>query len=177
MAIKDVKSTKDRVNALRNARKLIDSAIRLSQHAQKFYNDESANSNLGSFVLMWDGVRSRIEDAMSATLQASVELGEMADNGFVFQYVWEVGKRGVEKFKFDNGGTVTIVGGTNATQDTAGDVLLTDDLLIIEGTTSNDGLKSVASAATNVIGFSATPTNEDCTTVGARITLIQRGTP
>lgn len=177
MAFNDIKSTAERISTLRGAIALLNQSIKHCQLAQKYYTQESGPDNYGEFITMWDGVKDRMAESISAATLANADLTTMlAQDGFVFKYEWVIGKKGVTSFVFEDTADTATISAGNATQDTDGDVVIDGDYILISGTTSNDGLKPVLSAATNVITFytSAALADETCTLSGAKMQLVAR---
>jgi len=177
MAFNDIKSTAERLNALKGVVALLQQSIRAIQLAQKYYTNESGADNYGEFPTMWDGVKDRMAEAISTATLANADLTTMlAQDGFVFKYEWVIGKKGVTSFVFEDTADTATISAGNATQDGDGDVVLDGDYILISGTTSNDGLKPLQGAATNVLTFytSAALADETCTTPGAKMQLIAR---
>ena len=176
MAFNDIKSTNERLNALKNIRTLIDESIKNARIAQRYYSSEIGEDNYGDFDILWEGVILRLALSESAAEIAKDELLSLIDNdGFVFKYEWIIGKRNITGFTFDAAADTAVIVATNAVVQNAGVVLVGGDYCVISGTTSNDGQYAVdTGSASSTIEFISGIADETCTTPGAKITLIAR---
>lgn len=173
-AFNDIRSTAERIAFLKGIIAQINSSIQHCRIAQKFFDTESAADNYGEYIDMWDGVKARLNEASAAALLAAGDLDDfITKDGFVFKYQWIIGKKGVSSFTFTTATDKVVIGAGGATQDSSGDVLGAD-FLLISGTTSNNGLFSVLSSSGNEIVFNENMTDETCTNAGARIVLVAR---
>lgn len=175
MAYNDIKSTKERVAALRNVKKLVDQAIKSSLDAQKYFDAEMLPSNLGEWDVMWDGIQARMQLALDASLQAVAEL-ELLNNkdGFVFQYEWQAGKRGLHLISLDSGAdTIAFhVDAGDSVENTANAaVLLADDVVELSGWPGSlDGSPLVVSASGRTITCNAIGGTDTSTTASIKLT-------
>lgn len=178
MALNQIKSSKDRVATLKTIRRQIDLCIKNCQLAQEFFISELDADNYEDHDIMWEGMQERMDAASAAATLAAADLTFMLGNdGFVFQYQWAIGQRGITAFTFNASAdtcAITLTGGNSLDQG-AGMVIENGDLIKIDGTVSNDGDFVVDSGSTgNTIEFSSGITDETCTTRGAKMTLVAR---
>lgn len=98
----------------------------------------------------------------------------IADDGFVFQYQWEIGRR--------NMSSMTFVASTDLvspiqTQDALGDIVAEGDAVKITGTANNNGIFYIGPDVTaNELDLVAGVVDETCTTDGAKIQLVAKYT-
>jgi len=177
MALRDIKSTQERVSTLKNIKTLIDQCIKICVSTERYFKSENGTDNYGDFNLMWDGVKSRLTEAEALATLAKDELLDMINQyGFVFKYEWEIGKRGVTQFDIDGTLDEINIMRTSAVEDSAGLVVATGDRILITGTTSNDSIEIIAAGSAGNTLQGTDLTTEPCTTNGAKITLLTRGT-
>ena len=177
MAFNDIKSTGERINALKSIKAQLDQCIRQCQLAQKFYGKETGSDSYGDFDLLWEGIYDRLAIASSAATLAGAELTSLLnDDGFTFRYEWVIGKRNVTKFNFNAAADSCVITATNALVIDAGVVLVAGDAILISGTASNDGTRYVdTGSAGSTIEFTGDIVDEaNCTTPGAKLELIAR---
>lgn len=177
MAINDIKSTGERIATLKQIRTIIDQCIRQCQIAQNYYGSETGEDNYGDFDLLWEGVKSRLDDASGMATLAKNELTSLIDNdGFVFKYEWIIGKRNVTKFNFNAAADSCVITATNAVVEGAGVTVVVGDVMLISGTASNNGQFAVDTGSTgSTLEFTSGVVDEAaCVTPGAKITLIAR---
>ena len=176
MAYNDIKSTGERVSTLKSIRKQIDMCIKNCQLAQQFYGAGTGADNYGDFDQLWEGVNSRLVAADACADLAISELTLLTGtDGFVFQYEWVIGKRGVYAFTFNATSDTCVIGATNAVVINASVVVELGDFCVITGTASNNGSFAVNSgSASSTIEFTGSIADETCTTAGAKIILAQR---
>ena len=183
MAITDILTMGQRKQTLIAAKKDIDAALMQCKLAETAVARLDSQSGYVNFQPKWDEVESHMAQAKTAAEAASTKIATLTGttNGFVYKYKWEVGKAGVEEIGFVSGfktiGLASDAGATNEFSSTAGVIPQAGDKLLINGTTSNDGILTVDSGSSaNSIIVTNSITTEPCSARGASITLIRRGT-
>jgi hypothetical protein len=183
MAITDIYKTTERLKFLEVARKAVEASIRESKEAQRVYNTLVGNSNYFDYDILWSTVNDILTSAGTKAQQAITALEYLVDKtGFIFQYEFEIGKNGITAITFsttdDNIGFDSANDGlTNFTKLGAGKIVAAGDLVLVDGSTSNDGVWTVDSDSTDsTIAVTGDLVNETCTTSGAKVTVFRRGT-
>lgn len=200
MADYDIMTTADRINLLKNVKGEIDLAIRVANEAQNTYNSMMANRNYVQFARVWEYTQEKLNLARTHASQAKAQLDNLLGtytgvdtntyySKFVFAAEWRVGRGGIGEIDFATGAgddiTFFNVGGSligdansNGGAPTSHATLVTneDDLIIVSGTDSNDGVYTVdqANSSVSLIAVDETLTNESCVNGGASVLLIRR---
>lgn len=180
----DIRSHKDRRDALRNIQSLISSAIKASADAEVYLQKATGRNSAEQYDRIWTDVEARMAACEALAEQAKDELAALITNdGFHPRYVWEIGKNGVRQFEISEtndsigiygefiDGTSNLISVFDNVANTI--VLSPGDTVKISGTELNDGFYVVdtGSTATTLELVGTNLVDENVNTPGATLEL------
>lgn len=176
MALSETRTITERVKTLRAFSATVQSLIKQCSDVDTYWNSTS------DFAAKIEGVPDRMASIQSAAQELADEVDYFASNANMqYQFVWEIGKNGIEQILFGDGdgtGSTDTIRFQNSDgvvlAATVTGALTTGDRIRVSGTASNDGVYLVDSATsgyTNIIALAAASlTAETCSTSGAKVT-------
>ena len=185
----DIYSTSERVRQLQAAIADLRHAVNASNEAERGRKRYASAQGYIDHADYTAEIKANLDIADSYVEAAATKLTPLRSpyKGLVYQYKWVVGQAGVVSLVFTSGtpdtiaitdnmgadANVFIIGGSPA------DYIFEDgDKILVDGTTSNDGIYTVNTPLDfDLITVDETSiATETCSTAGASITLIRRGT-
>jgi hypothetical protein len=181
MALKDIRSTRSRVDELRSIRDQIDLVCRGSNDVQKYY-DRALLVGGNDIKDIHTACLDRLVDLDGILAQAYADLAAFRTNGMVFKYRWQAGKGNIRYVKFTTTQTLELVDiygdvlTTGWCTGTIADVFAVGDIVKIENAevTSNNGNREVSVITDQTITFLNIQGAATLTDASAIVTLWAR---
>lgn len=177
----DVLSVKERTNALKNIRDEIDACIKTNNSIQTHYSRVMNNRNIVDWLQMWDDLESKIAIARTHASAALAQLTELLTVDTIYpyfslQYEWVGGSGGIRVIGFlDSANSIEFMTDSEVDIDVVPTSEVTaGDWIIVEGTTSNDGIHIIDSVTADSITATIGSTIVDEESSRARVRVIRR---
>lgn len=191
MALADLRSNTERARLVNNIKNLLNDANRISASAEAYYLSASKDY-AAELQVVHLNTNNRMSTWQLQIDLAVLELAQLADgandNNMRFQYYWRVGTFGIGNMKFiDGGGSADSIelwdklaaDGGAAIADVfrisggSTNVIVTGDVIKVEGTSLNDGIYTVTGVTSNktIEVATGTLTAEEAEMSSATLTL------